>query len=416
MYMLKLAWIYVHARIINYIAVLVVGLTLMASIVVIGVTDGMLVDMERRIRNLGEQVAVSFRIPLPEDKLQQIGNIPGVKGFTPLIRDYALLKHGLITEPGVAYGIDLKKEVELSSLADHLQDLKLDPVDPQWVAPDAVTGGNSPAFVGINLAERLGLRAGDIMTVSFSPPNSDKLVSKDFYVSSIFSSGSPLKDRNGFFISLADARKLFMTEAEQEYNGVSGLSFFLNNPQQANELEVPILKQIVPALGLSYRGVYSTTWQRRWKSIHDGMAYENMLMEVVLFFMNISSGFCVFAVLATLASRRVKDVGLLRCLGARRINTVGIFLLVGLLIGVMGVALGVGAGYLVGLNLSEIWEFLTGQPFYSPQLFGHTSPPVIYVWKVAVYAAAALVISLLSALYPAVSAGCREPVTALKEE
>ena len=82
----------------------------------------------------------------------------------------------------------------------------------------------------------------------------------------------------------------------------------------------------------------------------------------------------------------------------------------------MGVALGVGAGYLVGLNLSEIWEFLTGQPFYSPQLFGHTSPPVIYVWKVAVYAAAALVISLLSALYPAVSAGCREPVTALKEE
>ena len=189
MYMLKLAWIYVHARIINYIAVLVVGLTLMASIVVIGVTDGMLVDMERRIRNLGEQVAVSFRIPLPEDKLQQIGNIPGVKGFTPLIRDYALLKHGLITEPGVAYGIDLKKEVELSSLADHLQDLKLDPVDPQWVAPDAVTGGNSPAFVGINLAERLGLRAGDIMTVSFSPPNSDKLVSKDFYVSSIFSSG-----------------------------------------------------------------------------------------------------------------------------------------------------------------------------------------------------------------------------------
>ena len=127
-----------------------------------------------------------------------------------------------------------------------------------------------------------------------------------------------------------------MTEAEQEYNGVSGLSFFLNNPQQANELEVPILKQIVPALGLSYRGVYSTTWQRRWKSIHDGMAYENMLMEVVLFFMNISSGFCVFAVLATLASRRVKDVGLLRCLGARRINTVGIFLLVGLLIGSYG--------------------------------------------------------------------------------
>lgn len=416
MYMIRLAWTYVHARIINYIAVVVVGLTLMASIVVIGVTDGMLVDMERRIRNLGEQVAISFRTPIPEANLSNISELPGVKGFTPLIMDYALLKHGLITEPGVAYGIDLKKELKLSSIAEHLQDIKIDPDNPKWVAPDADTGGNSPAFVGINLAERLGVRAGDTMTVSYSPPDSNKLVSKNFYVSSIFSSGSPLKDRNGFFIKLDDARQLFMTEGEQKIKGVSGLSFFLNNPEDANELEVPIIKSIVPALGLSYRGVYSTTWQKRWKSIHDGMAYENMLMEVILFFMNLSSGFCVFAVLATLASRRVRDVGLLRCLGAKRVNTIGIFLLVGLFIGLMGIALGVGAGYLVGLNLSEIWEFLTGQPFYSPQLFGHTSPPVIYTWKVALYAGAALFISLLSALYPAFSAGCREPVTALKDE
>lgn len=416
MYMLRLAWIYVHARVINYIAVLVVGLTLMASIVVIGVTDGMLVDMERRIRNLGEQVALSFRVPISEDQLVNIPQLTGVKGFTPLINDYALLKHGLITEPGVAYGIDLKRELEMSSLAEHLQDIKIDTDNPEWVVPGTDTHGLSSAFIGINLAERLGLRAGDIMTVSFSPPNSDKLISREFYVSSIFSSGSPLKDRNGFFISLDDARKLFLTPAEQEIKGVSGLSFFLNNPEDANKLEVPIIKEVVPALGLSYRSVYSTTWQKRWKSIHDGMAYENMLMEVVLFFMNISSGFCVFAVLATLASRRVKDVGLLRCLGAKRINTIGVFLLVGLFIGVMGLILGIGAGYAVGINLSEIWEFFTGQPFYSPQLFGHTSPPVIYPWKVAIYAGAALFISLLSALYPAISAGCREPVTALKEE
>lgn len=416
MYMIRLAWTYVHARIINYIAVLVVGLTLMASIVVIGVTDGMLVDMERRTRNLGEQVALSFSTPISESSLKDIPDMEGVKGFTPLIRDYALLKHGLITEPGVAYGIDLKSELKMSSIAKHLQDIKLDPDNPEWVAEGTETGGNTAAFVGINLAERLGLSAGDTMTVSYSPPNSDKLISKDFYVSSIFSSGSPLKDRNGFFISLEDARKLFLTEAEQASKGVSGLSFFLDNPERANELEIPIIKSVIPALKMSYRGVYSTTWQKRWKSIHDGMAYENMLMEVVLFFMNISSGFCVFAVLATLASRRVKDVGLLRCLGAKRINTIGIFLFVGLFIGLMGVILGVGAGYLVGLNLSDIWEFLTGQPFYSPQLFGHTSPPVIYAWKVSIYAGAALFISLLSALYPALSAGCREPVTALKDE
>ncbi len=416
MYMIKLAWIYVHARIINYVAVLVVALTLMASIVVIGVTDGMLVDMEKRIRNLGEQVALSFRVPVAESQLAAIPEIAGVEGFTPLITDYALLKHGLITEPGVAYGIDLKRELKYSSLAEHLQDVKIDPENPQWVGLGVDTRGLPPVFVGINLAERLGLKAGDTLTINYSPPNSNKLVSREFFVSSIFSSGSPLKDRNGFYLPLAAARQLFMTEAEQKSNGVSGLSFFLHDPDLADSLEVPIIKGVVPALGLSYRGVYSTTWKKRWRSIHDGMAYENMLMEVVLFFMNLSSGFCVFAVLATLASRRVKDVGLLRCLGAKRVNTVCIFLLVGFFIGLMGGVIGVGAGYLVGYNLSSIWEFFTGQPFYSPQLFGHTSPPVIYTWKVCIYAGSALLISLVSALYPAVSAGCREPVTALKEE
>lgn len=414
--MIKLAWIYVHARIINYVAVLVVGMTLMASIVVIGVTDGMLVDMERRIRNLGEQVAISFYRPFPERNLSNIPQIEGVKGYTPLITDYALLKHGLQTEPGVAYGIDLKREIGLSSLASHLQDMKLDPDNPQWLPSGIDTNGMGGVFVGINLAERLGLQAGDTLTINYSPPNSNKLVSKDFYVSSIFSSGSPLKDRNGFYLSLDDARKLFMTEAEQKIKGISALSFFLDKPDQANELEEPIVKTVIPALNLSYRGVRSTTWQKRWKSIHDGMAYENMLMEVVLFFMNIASGFSVFAVLATLASRKVRDVGLLRCLGARKLNTIGIFMLVGLFIGLMGIALGTASGYLIGLNLSDIWEFLTGQPFYSPQLFGHTSPPVIYAHKVAVYAGAALLISLISALYPAIWAGRKEPIEALKEE
>lgn len=430
MFMLKVAWRYVHARLINYAAVLVVGLTLMASIVVLGVIDGMLVDMERRIRDLGEQLVVYFNDPIPQSELANIRFAPdagaapdttnvvrlpsGVRGFTPQVADYALLKHGMISEPGQAFGIDLAQEVRLTTLADGLLDLKIDRKNPQWVQPGRDTGGLPCAFVAVQLADRLDLRPGDTFEVTYAPEGSEQLRRKEFYVSSIFKSGSPFKDSYGFYIPISEAQKMFLTPLQAQQGGVLALSFMLHDSKQANALETPVARAV--AQSLHARGVRATTWQKRWRTMYEGMAYENMLMEVVLFFMNFSAGFCVFAVLATLVSRRVRDVGLLRCLGAGRRHTVGTFLLVGLIMGAMGTVLGVAGGYIVGLNINGIWEFVTGEPLYPPHMFGTVSEPVILPHKVATYALGAMLISVLSALYPAIWAGCREPVEALRDE
>lgn len=414
--MLKTAWRYAHARIVNFVAVLVVGMTLMASIVVLGVIDGMMVDMERRIRDLGEQVAVFFRDPVPLADLDKIPQIAGIKGFTPQVNGYAILKNGLIAEPGVAFGIDLAAEVRLSSLPEHLQDYRIDRLRPEWIPAGSKHGGRPGAFVGVDLAARLALSPGDIFEVNYAPQGSQQLRRVEFYASSIYQSGSPLKDRNGFYIPLEEAQKMFLSPLESEQGGVNALSFFLDDPDRADVLERPVALAIMDSLQHGAAGLRSTTWKKRWRNMYEGMAHENMLMEVVLFFMNLSAGFCVFAVLATLVSRRVRDVGLLRCLGAGRRHTVGIFLLVGLIIGVLGTVLGVTAGYLVGLNINGLWEFFTGDPLYPPRMFGIVSEPVIYTHKVILYGAGAIVISVISALYPAIWAGSREPVEALRDE
>lgn len=416
MYMLRLAWKYVNARLINYVAILVVALTLMASIVVIGVMDGMMLDMERRIRDLGEQVLVSFTRPVATEALVNIKRTPGVKGFTPLIKNYALLKHGMITEPGVAFGIDLKEELKYSALSEHLENLDVDNDNPQWLPPYARDDGLPGIFLGVGLAEKLQLSAGDSVMLHFAPPGSETLRRKEFYVGSIFRSGSPLKDHNGFYLPIDEARKLFYNKADQGREGVDALSYFLHDPSGVDEeLEREILREASKIINPGTR-LWSTTWKKRWKSMYEGMAHENMLMEVVLFFMNFSAGFCVFAVLATLVSRRVRDVGLLRCLGAGRRNTVCIFIMVGLFIGVIGSVIGVVAGYLIGLNVDAIWMFFTGSHLYPPRMFGIASTPVIHAWKVGIYAGGAVFISLIAGLYPAIWAGCREPVEALKDE
>lgn len=417
MFMLKIAWRYVHARLINYVAILVIALTLMASIVVLGVIEGMLVDMERRVSNLGEQIVVYFRAPVPQADLAGIQLPEGVKGFTPQVADYALLKHGMASEPGQAFGIDLAAEVRHTSLAKGLLDLKINQIEPEWASPEMDTAGLPCAFLAQQLAERLDLKPGDTFEIVYAPEGGEQLKRREFYVSSLFKSGSPFKDNYGFYIPILEAQRMFLTPREAQQGGVRALCFTLDDPSRANELESAVSKAVLKGLeGKLSTGFRVTTWQKRWRTIYEGMAYENMLMEVVLFFMNFSAGFCVFAVLATLVSRRVRDVGLLRCMGAGRRHTVGTFLLVGLIMGAMGTVLGVALGYAVGMNINEVWEFVTGSPLYPPHMFEMVVKPVILPHKVALYAVGAMVISVLSALYPALWAGCREPVEALRDE
>jgi ABC-type transport system, involved in lipoprotein release, permease component len=183
------------------------------------------------------------------------------------------------------------------------------------------------------------------------------------------------------------------------------------------------------------------------------MKHENNLMELVLLLNDAASGFCVFAILVTLVSRRIRDVGLLRCIGASRRGVMTVFLMVGLLIGVSGGVLGVLAGsFLAGpLALEEqdgalrfaaggavatplgatekagdrrpridrYYEAVTGQPLYPPRMFGVAGeaglPTVVYPWKLALYFLAAVLVSVLAALYPAMWAAWREPMSALRE-
>lgn len=415
MYIFLLAWRYAASRWFNLIAVVVMGLTLMASLTVLGVIDGMLVDMERRVRDLGEQVAVSFERPARAETLKNMEPVPGVRGWTPQVINYALLsKGGFVAEPAIAYGIDLTREIKYSSLSRHLLDMAVDKNAPQWLPADAVRKDLPGMFIGKILAESLDVYAGDIVTVNYAPKGANELRKRDFYVSSVFSSGSPVKDSNGFYLPLKDAQEMFLTPAEAKDGAVTMLSFFLDDPDAVDKkLEHAITQSAVNAANVSARG---QSWKERWASIHEGMAYENMLMEVVLFFMNLMAGCSVFAVMATLVSRKVRDVGLLRCLGAGRRHTVAVFILVGLLIGAAGTVIGVSSGYAVGMNINDIWKFFTGTELYPPRMFGHVIEPVIHPYKVALYSGATIMISVLSALYPALSAGLKEPLEALRDE
>ena len=440
MYHFALAWRYTHGRLVNYIAVAAVAMCLAVQIVVMAVLDGLLEDMRRRVRDLGEQITVSFLdrellvsrpsagLPtLPELEAAEATlrrEVPEVRGITPLLRGYGVLERRGDFAPTVVFGIDLARELRYSQLSQHLQVGKIDRESPMWLGSAFRDRGLPPMFVGAELAERLGIAAGDEVALAYAAVEKKEMERRTFVVANIFRSGSPWKDDAAVYIPLAVAQELFLDASAGDTIAVPVFSVWLSNPDRANELEDKVLVTICRALGR--RDGRSYTWQKSWRIISEGMEYENNLQEIILALMNLSGGFCVFAILATLVSRRVRDVGLLRCLGAGRASVGLVFLLVGFFIGFAGAALGTLAGYLLAQPgiffagerplVDWIFEKFTGHPLYPVRMFEIAGFRPIFGPKAAYYAAGALVVSLLAALYPAVWAGLRQPIQSLREE
>lgn len=460
---LQLAWRYTTRRLVNHIAILALALALAVQIVAMAVLDGMLVDLQKRLRNMGEQITLRFtwgdlprRIDFDQAGADLRKEIPGVTGVTPLIQRIGFLETGNGAEYVRVRGIDLSRELALSSLPEHLLSYR-----PSRGASTWGTKGDRPGlFMGEQLANRLSVTPGMEVELFYGDRTESGELStrsRRFEVTSLYRSGVYEKDRYGVYIPITDAADFYLLNAyDSPSDRVETMVVWLDDPNRAEALE----SSVDEAAGASLEaligydpGIVSDTWQRRWSEVARGMKHENNLMELVLFLNDAASGFCVFAILVTLVSRRIRDVGLLRCIGATRRGVMAIFLAVGLLIGVTGGALGVLAGaFLSGPLISETadnehrlagggaaatpvkpgetaadrrpridrwYEMVTGQPLFPPRMFGTAGeaglPTVIYPWKLAIYFAAAVVVSVLAALYPALWAAWREPMTAMRE-
>ncbi len=420
MMIVKLALRYALARRVHAVAVMAVALALTVQIVVMAVLDGMLVDMENRVRDTGEQVTFLFKGDLLTQKefdrlSAAFFSRPDVTGLSPKIVGLSLAERGGWYAPVEVHGVDLAYEARYGRLCSYLLQLKLDPLAPKW-SDENIVSSKPPAFVSSRVAEQLQAKPGDEIVLNFtSDSEQQKIRRKHFVITSTFLSGNPYLDEMGIYIPIEEARQLFYQTDAQLYERVG---LWLDDPKRADEIYQQLGDIVLASVAATpAREITVNTWTQRWSWYYESMVHENNLQEIVLTLMNISGGFCVFAILATLVAKRVRDVGLLRCIGATRMQVIGIFVLVGLMTGVVGSALGVAGGYFATPRIDEWYEALTGQPLYPPRMFGIAElTTVIYGWKVAIYAIAATLIATLAALYPALWAGWQEPMEALRDE
>jgi len=147
---------------------------------------------------------------------------------------------------------------------------------------------------------------------------------------------------------------------------------------------------------------------------------ERVAMFVVLCLITLVAAFNIASSLIMLVRAKMRDIAILRTMGASRRGMMKVFMTVGLTIGSLGIVLGIVIGAIFLFfrqNVVNLIEKLTGQNLWDPSIRYLTElPSKTDPVEVAVIVIVALILSFLATLYPSLRAASTDPVQVLRYE
>lgn len=274
----------------------------------------------------------------------------------------------------------------------------------------SLTAGDFNIVVGVELARELKVVPGDKLTVTLAEGRVTPLGviprSKRFTVSGIYRVGMYEFDRRLAFINLDDARRLFSLG-----NDVSGLRLSVNDVFLAPE----IVRDVAMAGG---GGVLISDWTRQHVNFFRSIQITKSILFVILLLVVAVAAFNIVSTLVMVVKDKQSDIAILRTLGANPSSVLRIFMTQGTVIGVVGTVAGLLLGVLLTVNLENIVGFLEalfGIKFLAADVYFISDLPADLRWlDVAQVCGIALVLALLSTLYPAWRGARTAPAEALR--
>jgi lipoprotein-releasing system permease protein len=389
---------------ISLISMLGIGLGVMALIVVLSVMNGFQKEIRARILGVTPHLQVSGGGQLGDwnKVLDTVAAHPEVRAAAPYVSGQGMLSLGESVEGVMVRGILPDAEQKLTALGDKMKRGVLSDLRP----------GEFGIVLGVDLARSMGAHVGDSVLLitpqgQFTPAGMLPRL-KQFHVVGIFEIGMSPYDNALALIHLQDAQKLYrMGET------VSGISGSLHNldlaPQVARELESKLPLD-----------TYVSDWTRQNANYFAVVAMEKKMMFIILSLIVLVAAFNIVSTLVMAVTDKQADIAILRTLGASPKSIMQIFMVQGMLIGLIGMGAGVICGVLLALNIGTIVPFiehLFGVQFLAKEFYYISElPSDLQKADVLVVAGMSFFISLFATLYPSWRAAKIQPAEALRYE
>ena len=218
-----------------------------------------------------------------------------------------------------------------------------------------------------------------------------------------------LGDQLTGFISLKNAQKL-----AGKGKSIDGLTVEVADAFRAGEIKADLVKQE------ALLGWTPQTWMERNQRFFDAIANERGMMYLVLGFISVVAAFCIMNTMITMAVQKRKEIGMMRALGAKTSQIVGLFVVKGLIVA----GFGVGSGYVLGtlvLNFrNDIRRWISDTfnwQIFDERIYGLREIPADpRVIDNLMICGIAFVLCTLAAVPPAWLVGRMDPARALRSD
>ena len=384
---------------ISLISTLGVAVGVMALIIALALMTGLQGELRDRILGASAHIYVwkAGGIADYQAELPRLTGVPGVVGAAPAILGKALIVAGDTQEFISLKGIDPALEGDVTDIQKSMLQGRV-----EALANDA--DAEAPGILlGRDLASKLAVRVGDSVTLqtpqgTLSPMGMIPRV-RVLRVAGIYSLGIYEFDSAFGFISL-DLAKRLLGRLQPEL-----IELRVSDIYQAPE----IARRVVTQLGPDYT---ADDWSALNQSLFSALWLEKMGLSIAIGLIVTVAALNIVASLVLLVMEKSRDIAILKTMGTSSSRVMAIFMVQGLIIGMVGTAVG-GIG-----GVALCWVLDTYKLIHIPMDVYQVSyvPFVVLPLDLAVVLLSSVAICFVATIYPSRQASRLDPVQALRFE
>lgn len=384
--------------VITVISILGVAAGVMALVVALAITNGFRNTLQRNLLGATAHVSILEKEPGAgigdwRNLVRKLSKVPHVTGATPTLYGTVLFTGPIQSTGGILKGVDPRQ----TDILGHLKQGSIDGLTRSSGLPGIILGTKLASSTGMMLDSVVHVISPQGELTPFGP----RLKQHDFRVAGIFETGFYELDANWAYVSLPSAQNVLSVD-----DVVNSIELKVDDvdiaPDVAKAAEAALAN---PALA-------GTNWKEQNRPIMNALRTEKIVTIVTIGLIQLVAALNILIALIMMVMEKYRDIAILMSMGARHQQIRKIFMIQGVLIGIVGTVIGLTSGYTICYFADRFRWIRLDEEVYSLSFV-----PFDPRWTDAFWiAGVAIAVSFFATLYPARNATKILPVEALRYE